>query len=249
MAIDLTRLSWKQLVIIVVLTFVVLSSIGFVSQSKIRIVDKFTGNPLSDIDVKQDIYGRQSTIVDSNRYTIRQMTQKTNSEGYVVFPSKLFIGNPLKVLEAVRTNALTSEDYYGKFPRPVEGKIIVVEETFSLSPKVSDLSECMNDEECVTLNAYDLAIANNDESLCMFIVGDNYGDESYRTAECLRIIAQEKDNALICDKIPGEEGMSKRSCYFNIAVSTHNLPLCDKLPERTGDAYNKPRCLEMVMVY
>ena len=219
------HLLWKLPLFFIVLVFLI-NTLDFIGVTKIKLVDGLTGVPLKNINIYQDITGRISMGPSGfNNYHIRSMEKITDSEGVVSFPAKLHIHAPISKWfdnEAIFINQHSydrqfNDNYYsGYVSFRLSHLLPYKSQTIKLIPYVNSLSQCNGDKECISQNSYDLAILNNDESLCENLI----------------------------DKREKEWGNFLRNdCYSVIAVSKSKMSLCDRI---SSDDYQDSACRNMV---
>lgn len=225
------HLLWIIPVFLIILALLI-NIFDFVGATKIKVVDGLTDEPLQNMNVVQNILGSELHPAGGDEYKIRLLEKITNSKGIVSFPVKFQVHIPILKLfkeESIVANqhqraGQFNDNYYENCTTFRLSHVLPFKSrTVKLIPYVDNLSQCKDNKGCIFLNAYDLALLNNDESYC-----ENVVDE-FKTYECYprftNFAEQQKDN-----------------CYSIIARSKSDINICNKVSE----GYQRTSCKELV---
>lgn len=247
------HLLWKIPLVLVILILLI-NIFDFIGATKIKVIDGLTDAPLKNINVYQDITGEVSMgPAGSNNYHIRSMEKITDSEGVASFPAKLHIHVPLSKWfneEAIFINQHTydrqfNDNYYSAYISFGLSHLLPYKsQTIKLIPYVNNLSQCNGDKECILQNSYDLALLNNDESLCENLIDEREKEwKDFLRNDCYSVMAVSKSKMSLCDRISDDyqnsvcrdmiEKRGKEICDYSFGdfAQDRRFRSCEKLME------------------
>ncbi len=152
----------------IILILLNIFGISFIGLTKVKVIDAVTGRPVGDITVQQGLIGSASQLfAGSNHFDIRFIKKTTDISGTVMFSPMLYIKPSLLrsfSFEYDSVNQLepnlthSNENYYSEYIQipnyisflPYKYKVI------KILPKVENISECNNNQKCITINSKDL---------------------------------------------------------------------------------------------